>query len=138
MDAILTTDARMTLASAAAVSKGAFPAGFLTGHIRGGRFIVEGFVAADAAALADPEIYFRLDALTSGRIIGFLLPASSPASLRPLLRPHAGGKLVLTPKRGQGRRPSWRGFSVEFDGKFFFAPVRIVRFKEKTSTERWP
>jgi hypothetical protein len=127
MDAYVTPNARLALTSAAAVSKGALPAGFLTGHIRGGRFIVEGFVAADAIALADPDAFFALDALQPGRVIGFLVPGVAAAARKPLLRPHAVGRLVLALRKKPGtRNPEFVGWSVDYDGRFFFAPSPIA------------
>jgi hypothetical protein len=127
MDAFLTHDARLALASAAAFSKQAAPAGFLTGHVRGGRFIVEGFFAATAASLAAPEAFFTLDALQSGRVIGFLVAGFSMAARKPLLRPHAVGKLVLAVrKKPAGRKPDFVSWSVDFDGRFRFEPAPIV------------
>jgi hypothetical protein len=127
MDASLTPNARLALASAAAASKRMAPAGFLTGHIRGGRFIVEGVVAAEAASPADPDAFFALDALQPGRVIGFLLPSSAPAARKLLLRPHAVGKLVLAiRKRPAGRKPEFVGWWVDFDGRFRFKSAPIV------------
>jgi hypothetical protein len=127
MDASLTPDARLALTSTAAVSKRVAPAGFLTGHVRGGRFIVEGFVAAEAASPADPDAFFALDALQPGRVIGFLVAGLSMAARKPLLRPHAVGKLVLAMrKKPAGRRPDFVGWWVDFDGRFRFEPAPIV------------
>lgn len=129
MDAYLTPDARRNLEAAMLAAGKPGAAGFLTGHVRGGRFIVEGFVpAAGVEAAADPDIYFKLDRLQPGRIIGFFLPSASPASRRLFLRPHACGRLILTPMRAGVRGTSWQGFSVEFDGRFSLNSCPIVRF----------
>ncbi len=133
----MTPDARLALRSAAAISKGALPAGFLTGHIRGGRFIVEGFVAADAAALADPDACFALEALQPGRIIGFIVPGVSAAARKPLLRPHAVGRLVLALRMKPGTRNlDFVGWSVDFDGKLFFAPSPIAETERSLGSGR--
>lgn len=127
MDATLTPEARTALLSAAAVAKRGAPAGFLTGHIRGGRFIVEGCIPADPASLADPDAFFKLEALQPGRIVGFLVPSPAAAARKPLLRPHAVGRLVLAlRRRTHARKLHLAGWAVDFDGKFFFSPAPIV------------
>lgn len=124
MDAYLTPDARLELEAPAAASGRTDAAGFLLGHVRSGRFIVEGIVPAPSPAeVVDPEAFFRLDALTPDRVIGFLLPAA--ATGEPLLRPHACGKLVLTPKAGTSGRTAWAGRTVELDDEFSFTPVKV-------------
>lgn len=129
MDAYLTPDARRDLEAAALAAGKPGAAGFLTGHVRGGRFIVEGLVpAAGIEAAADPDLYFKLDRLQPGRIIGFFLPFASAASRLLFLRPHACGRLILAPLRTGVRGPSWKGFSVGFDGRFSLNPCPIVRF----------
>lgn len=125
-------EARTALLSAAAVAKRGAPAGFLTGHVRGGRFIVEGFIPADAALLADPDVFFKLDALQPGRIIGFLVPSPAAAARKPLLRPHAVGRLVLSVRRNASARGlPFAGWAVDFDGRFFFSPAPIVEAEKE-------
>ncbi len=129
MDAYLTPDARFDLAAAIGAAGPAGLAGFLTGHVRGGRFIVEGIVAAAGiGTAADPDAYFRLDGLQPGRIIGFFLPSASLAARRPFLRPHACGRLILAPDKASAGGQAWKGYTVEFDGRFSFAPCRVIRF----------
>ncbi|MCX6559471.1 MAG: hypothetical protein NTZ26_03050 [Candidatus Aminicenantes bacterium] len=134
MDAYLTPDARLALQALAVTSGRAASAGFLIGHVRGGRFIVEGLVpAASPTTISDPEIFFRLDALYAGRIIGFFLAASAASARKPLLRPHACGKLVLAARKTPSGRSAWKGFLIEFDGEFSFARAQII-----SETERKP
>lgn len=133
MDFYLTPDARRDLEAAVLAAGKSGPAGFLTGHIRGGRFIVEGIVpAARIESAADPDLYFELDKRQSGRIIGFFIPSAAAAVRRMFLRPHACGRLILTPMRAGSLGTAWRGFSIEFDGRFALAPCRIVRFGKTT------
>ncbi len=129
MDAYLSPDARRDLEAAVLAARRSGAAGFLTGHVRGGRFIVEGLVpAAGIEAAADPDLYFELDRRQPGRIIGFFLPSASAAARRMFLRPHACGRLILTPNRSGPPGAEWRGFSVGFDGRFSMESCPIVRF----------
>ncbi len=127
MDACLTPDARLALTSAAAVSKGALPAGFLTGHIRG-----DASSSRASSRRTPPRRPTRTPSspwmpCSRAGSSASSCRASAAAARKPLLRPHAVGRLVLALRKKPGtRNPDFVGWSVDFDGRFFFAPAPIV------------
>jgi hypothetical protein len=84
-------------------------------------------VQPTSSATGGKNAYFALDALQPGRIIGFIVPGVAAAARKPLLRPHAVGRLVLALRKKPGtRNPEFVGWSVDYDGRFRFEPAPII------------
>lgn len=127
MDAFLTTDALRTLQAVALLSGSARPAGVLLGHVRGGRFLVEAIVAGQNAKTSSLEVQARLDDLDPGRVIGFFVFSPTAAGRRAFAKPHACGKLFLAVKKGRSGGLGFKGYHIDYDGRFVFLPVAVNR-----------
>jgi len=141
MDAYLTRGAIETLRALALVSSSA-PAteGFLLGHRRGPRRLVEDVLPTRPGFFPSLESFFESDRLLGGRVIGFFSFKPAPARLKNILAPFAAGKIFLdasplASKRGASRSSlSPRAFLVDFDRAFRLRPLPCVREKaEKQS-----
>jgi hypothetical protein len=95
----------------------------LIGHKRGFRFVVEHvFPAGTGRRLPDERGLARLDSIWPGRVIGLLAVRPGAELRETILSPAWYGKLVLL-TTGPARAPVLRSFAVEFDRRFFLAPV---------------
>jgi hypothetical protein len=133
MDIFLATAALKSLRAIAALSPTGKPAGFLLGHVRGGRYFVESAIAAAGRDWAEHETYDRLDSIEPGRIIGFFTFSRSAAERRRIGKPHACGKAVLAVFKKRDGVLEFEGFRVEYTGRFVFDPLPVVREKETAS-----
>jgi hypothetical protein len=124
MDAYLTPDARRFL-EALMLLGGA--RGYLIGHRRGPRFIVEALVPAAADRLFSGADLRALDLIFDGAAIGFF--AAGPgrsAAKKEALRPFGCGKLFLGARRDARKGLTLEASAVEFDGRFSLEPVVIA------------
>ncbi|HEX2695303.1 MAG TPA: hypothetical protein VHP61_06085 [Acidobacteriota bacterium] len=124
MDAYLTIEARRSL-EALALLGGA--RGYLVGHRRGPRFVVEALVPAAGGRPFSGADLRALDRVFGGTAIGFF--AAGPgrsAAKKEALRPFGCGKLFLE-ARLEGRKALvLKAFSVEYAGEFALSPVPIA------------
>jgi hypothetical protein len=124
MDAYLTVEARRSL-EALALLGGA--RGYLVGHRRGPRFVVEALVPAAGGRPFSGADLRALDRVFGSTAIGFF--AAGPgrsAAKKEALRPFGCGKLFLE-ARLEGRKGLvLKAFSVEYDGEFALSPVPIA------------
>jgi hypothetical protein len=130
VDVFLTAASLKNLRAIAALSPAGKPAGFLLGHVRGGRYFVENAIAADGSDWAEHETYDRLESIEPGRIIGFFTFSRSAAERRRIGKPHACGKAVLTVSKKRDGLLEFDGFRVDYTGRFVFDPLPVVREKE--------
>ena len=129
MDVFLTENGLLAFSEMALLSRKSRPVGFLAGRLLSGRFYVEVVFPASDEDWTSPDVFFRLDKRAGGRIIGFFLFSHAAAERRPLAQPHACGKLVLAVKKRRSGGPGFKGFIVDYEGRFFFKPVEVVRDK---------
>jgi hypothetical protein len=130
VDIFLTAASLKALRAIAALSLSGKPAGFLFGHVRGGRYFVENALAAEENGWAEDDPYDRLDAIEPGRIIGFFVFSRSAAERRKIGKPHACGKAVLTVAQKTGGFLDFQGFHIDFTGRFVFDPIPVIKEKE--------
>ena len=130
MDVFLTTASLKALRAIAALSPTGKPAGFLLGHIRGGRYFVENAIAGAGGDWAEHETYDRLDVIEPGRIIGFFVFSRSAAERRKIGKPHACGKVVLAAAKKRDGKLEFEGFRIDYTGRFVFDPLPVVKEKE--------
>jgi hypothetical protein len=126
MDVLITPEARREVEALRVVRPAASTWGFLLGHKRGFRFIVEKvFPAGSGRAVPSERLLAGLDLVWRGRIIGLFAVRPGAAFRKAVLGPLWYGKLVLS-LGPTSRRPSFRPFVVEFDRKFVFRPVALA------------
>ncbi len=130
MSLYLTAAAERRLRAYRALARPGRPAGFLLGHVRGGQFFVEDALAAPAGDWASLRAYEKLDGIEPGRIVGFFIFSKSPAERRKIGTPHACGKALLIAASDKGGGLAGEGFRIEFEGRFAFQPLPVIREKE--------
>lgn len=126
MDVFITPEARREIEALRVVRPTASTWGFLVGHKRGFRFIVEKiFPAGSGRTLPDERVLAGLDRIWPGRVIGLFAVRLSAPVKKAVLGPMFYGKLVLE-LGSTARKPSIRPSIVEFERRFFLAPVPLA------------
>jgi hypothetical protein len=124
MDAYLTAEARRSL-EALALLGGA--RGYLVGHRRGPRFIVEAFVPAAGSRRLSGADLRALDRVFGGPAVGFFAVGPGRSAVRrEVLRPFGCGKLFLEARLDARKELVLQAFSVEFDTEFALSPLPIA------------
>lgn len=125
MDAYLTAEARQSFEALNALAPGQKHFGFLIGHKRGHRFIVEKIFPAPAGFKIDPGNILRLDELFAGRAIGFYASGDVARLKAGLRQPAAAGRLLLAVRTAR-RAPAIKAYAIDFDGRFRFIPLPLI------------
>ncbi len=125
MDALITAEAAADLEILNRLRPAPRAWGFLVGHRRGPRILVERlFPAGAGVGLPSPV---ELDAIDRGlgrRIVGLFAVRPSAAFRKAAAGPYFYGRLVLD-VRPSRKAPVLRAFVVEFDGRFLLVPVAL-------------
>ena len=129
MDAFLAREAVQALEALSAVSSAAHLKGCLLGHKRGRRVIIEKVLPVPAGFHPTRENMIRLDRIFRGRMVGFFAPRGS-AFNKALLQPIACGRLFLSVQPRQQGGLCLKPFLIDYDGRFSFNPVKLIREKE--------
>lgn len=126
MDVFFTPEAQREVEALRVVRPTASSWGFLVGHKRGFRFIVEKvFPAGSGRTLPDERLLAGLDGIWPGRVIGLFAVRPGTAFKKAVLGPLWYGKLVIHLSLSAGTatvRPS----VVEFKRTFFLSPVPLA------------
>jgi hypothetical protein len=126
VDVLITPEAVREIEALRVVRPEASTWGFLIGHKRGHRFIVEKvFQAGSGQILPDERLLAGLDGIWPGGVIGLFAVRPGPAFKKAVLGPAGYGKLVIhmnPSARAAGIRP----FTVEFEKGFFLAKVALA------------
>ncbi len=124
MDAYLTAEARRSV-DALALLGGA--RGYLLGHRRGPRFVVEALVpAAKGRPFSGADIR-ALDRIFGSATIGFFVVGPGrPAAKKAALRPFGCGKLFLEARLDARNDLSFKAYTVDYDGEFGLTPVPLA------------
>ena len=126
MDIFLTADAARTLRAVRRLAPVKGSRGFLLGHRRGDRFYVESILPSPSAAWPSLKAFYDLDAELGGKIIGFFIVGSSPASRKPLLRPFGTGKVLIeSPAKGGGKQ-AIHGAVIDYRDRFEFRKIPVI------------
>jgi len=126
VDVFITPEARREIEALRVARPAASTWGFLVGHKRGFRFIVEKvFPAGSGRTLPDERVLAGLDGIWPGGIIGLFAFSLSAPVKKAVLGPMFYGKLVLD-LGSTARKPSIRPSIVEFERNFFLAPVALA------------
>jgi hypothetical protein len=126
MDVYLAADAVRTLQAVHLLSPGGKNRGFLLGHRRGERIYVENAILSPSPAWPSLQTYYRLEAGLQGKIIGFFLKGSDPASRKNLLQPFGVGKVLIEIRGRGGRPPAFRGSMIDYEDRFLFRAISVI------------
>jgi hypothetical protein len=126
VDVFITPEARRELEALRIVRPDPSTWGLLVGHKRGFRFIVEKvFPAGSGRALPSERLLAGLDRIWPGGVIGlFAIRLNAPVK-KAVLGPMFYGRLVLD-LGSTARKPSIRPSIVDFERRFFLAPVMLA------------
>jgi hypothetical protein len=126
VDVLITPEAEHEIEALRVVRPMASTWGFLIGHKRGFRFIVEKvFPAGNARSLPNERLLAALGGVWPGRIIGLFAVHPGAAFKKAVLGPTWYGKLVLDLGLN-ARKPSIRPSVVEFGRKFSLVRIHLA------------
>ena len=135
MDVFITPEARREIEALRVVRPAASTWGFLIGHKRGFRFIVENvFPVGSGRALPSERLLAGLDRIWPGGVIGLFAVRPGAAFKKAILGPAWYGKLVLD-LGSTARKQSVRSFVVEFERRFFLAKIPLVTAAKEKAHE---
>ncbi len=126
MDVFITPEARREFEALRVVGPAASTWGFVLGHKRGFRLIVEKvFPAGSGRTLPGERLIARLDGIWPGGVIGLFAVRPGAAFRKAVLGPLWYGKLIIH-MNPSARTPGIRPFTVEFERKFFLARISLA------------
>lgn len=132
MDAYLTRDAARTL-RALALWPAAEAEGFLLGHRRGGRRIIEKALPTQKGFFPSLEAFIQADDMLRGAVIGFFSFKPGRERLKKVLAPFACGLVFLDASSFKSKSATPRApkaFVIDFDSAFRLKPVPCIVEKE--------
>lgn len=135
MDAYLTRDAARTL-RALALFPAAEAEGFLLGHKRGPRYIIEKVLPTEKGFFPSLTSFIQADETLGGAVIGFFSLKPAPARLKRILAPFALGLIFLDAFSFKAKSAKSRpvrvpkAFVVDFERAFRLAPIPCIVEKE--------
>ncbi|HSA94955.1 MAG TPA: hypothetical protein VLJ16_02810 [Acidobacteriota bacterium] len=110
--------------------------GVVVGHRRGARFIVEKVWPAGASGtVPDENLPAGLDVVWPARTVGLIAVRPGAAFRRAACGPAWYGKVLLE-LTGPPEAPRVRTFVVEFERKFFLAPIGLAPAVKERAHER--
>ena len=128
MDAFLTAEAAADIDVLNRLRPAASAWGFLVGHRRGPRVVVERLVpAAAGAGLPPPGELDGIDRDLGRKVVGLFAVRPSAAFRRSAAGPYFYGRLLFDVRPSRKGPAAVKPFVVEFDGKFLLAPVALRR-----------
>jgi hypothetical protein len=126
VDVFITPEARREIEALRVARPAVATWGFLVGHKRGFRFIVEKvFPAGSIRALPSERLLAGLDRIWPGGVIGLFAFRPGAAFKKAIFGPAWYGKLVIHLSLS-GRTAAIRPSMVEFERRFFLAPVALA------------
>ncbi len=131
MDVYLTREAQAALQALALLSAGESE-GFLLGHERGGRRLVEKVLPTVRGFFPSDEAFAASDRALGGAVIGFYSFAPAKARLKRILAPLACQSVFLDASRLRSGRGKPRAFLIEFERTFRLRPVDCILEKGGT------
>ncbi|MDW7760158.1 MAG: hypothetical protein SCM96_05925 [Acidobacteriota bacterium] len=126
MDAWLAPEAAHHLKALALTSGGRKMKGYLIGHIRGGRRIVESILPAGSSSAGLLSRLQDIETVFDGRILGFFLFNPADKDKKRFLAPACTERLVLEIRSGSRTRRPIRAFNVEFTGRFRLTAIPLA------------
>ncbi len=134
MDAFLSGEASQSLEAISLAFRGLPVFGVLIGHKRDHRIIVEKALPAPGRSPMTSELFFELDELFEGRIVGFFGQRASRGVVKSILCPFGFGKLYLEIRPGARKGAGRRSFVVDHEKVFCLRPVPLRTDKKEGKT----
>ena len=132
MDAYLTRDAARTLRALACLPA-AEAEGFLLGHRRGGRVIIEKALPTEKGFFPSVGSFIRADDVLGSSVMGFFSFNLRQDRLKKILAPFACGLIFLDASSFKSKSPKPRApkaYVIEFDRAFKLRPAAVVVEKD--------
>jgi len=126
VDVLITPEARREIEALRVIRPPASTWGFLIGHKRGFRFVVEKiFPIGSGRVLPSERLAAEFDRVWPGRVIGLFAVRPGAAFKKAALGPSWYGKLIIHMSPSAGT-PGIRPFVVEFERNFFLARIPLA------------
>jgi len=125
VDAVLLREAAQSLEALRRISSRGTPGGVLLGHRRDHRFYIEKAFPCPFGISLTPKIFFELDRVFEGQVIGFFSFPSGARKTRSLLRPFGFGKLYVEVYRNPGETMTTHAFVIEYEKRFILLPIPL-------------
>lgn len=100
--------------------------GYLIGHIRGGRRIVERILPAGSSSAGLLSRLQDIETVFDGRILGFFLFNPTDKDRKRFLTPACTERIFLEIRAGRRTRRPIRAFNVEFTGRFRLTSISLA------------
>ena len=131
MDAFLSGEASQFLEALSLVPARSRVFGFLIGHERGHRIYVEKILPAPHGFSLSAKLFFKLDRVLDGGIVGFFALRSSPRRLKAILSPYGFGKLYLEINPDSVKKTRRRSFIIDYEKEFRLRPILLKTDKKE-------
>ncbi len=125
MDAFLSSEAFQFLQALNLVASPSHPDGFLIGHKRGHRFLVEKILPSGKGFFPSLARYQELEEFYRGRLLGFFSFRPDERKLKKILVPFAFGKLYLELQAKNRKKIAMKSYVIDFNGQFFLSPIPL-------------
>jgi hypothetical protein len=125
MDAFLSREASQFLEALSLVADRSPVFGFLIGHKRDNRYFVEKILPAPQHASLSADLFFKLNEVLDGGIVGFFAQRTSLQRMRDVLSPYGFGKLYLEINPDSRKKASLRSFVIDYEKKFCLRPILL-------------
>jgi len=125
MDAFLGREAYRTLEALALLSPQPGCEGFLVGHKRGQRYIIEKIIPLPRGLSRALENFYFLDKLFQGKILGFFGTSSSEKKLKRILKPFGYRKIFLDIQLDRKKKLAFRASLIDYKKNYFLSPIKI-------------
>lgn len=131
MDVYLSEEALLFLKALSLASSRPEADGFLIGHKRGQRFIVEKVLSSENGFFSSLKNFHRLNELFEGRLIGFFSFKATEKKVKKILAAFAYGKLFLDIYLNKRQQMTIRYYTVNFKNSFFLSLLPIPSSKDR-------
>lgn len=125
MDAYISQRASEELKAAVLIYPEKDIAGYLLGHKRGHRYFIENVIHSDSDILFVENIFFSLNDLFSGKIIGFFSLSSNQNNRKNFLNPLGIGRLLIDIQPGKSSIYKLKSFQIDYEYVYKLKPIEL-------------
>lgn len=126
MDAYLSEETYQSLTALILISSRSSSDGFLIGHKRGHRFLVEKILPSTPGFFPSLKKYHELDQFFNGKLLGFFSFNPDEKKIKKILAPFACGKLFLEISSNQQKKMTIKSYVIDYENEFFLLPVGLT------------
>jgi len=126
MDAYLSEETYQSLTALILISSRSSSDGFLIGHKRGHRFLVEKIFLSTPGFFPSLKKYHELDQFFNGKLLGFFSFNPDEKKTKKILAPFAFGKLFLEISSNQQKKMTIKSYVIDYENEFFLLPVGLT------------